>query len=265
MQVLTGYLGESASFCSAWVEGATVKVRFFTDASVVSRGFRVYRVESKREHPVEARFPGQWLERETVVKDATTQTTVYAGLHNNWHRFYDPETARYITPDPLGLMAGMNPFAYVDGAPVTFVDLEGTHPVLANLLRRFGPPLLNVLKTFGKRAHRWTKGLTKGKVTNNTNVPGTCDKAKAAVSRYNHNDLHHLFGRGGDAPTKLLEKYGSVPNALAELQKAAQMLVNQNYVSGTWVTVKVGDMPVSITGKIVEGIFRISSIAKKDF
>jgi uncharacterized protein RhaS with RHS repeats len=43
----------------------------------------------------------------------------------SWHRFYDPETGRYISADPIGLAGGMNLYAYVGGDPVNAVDLMG--------------------------------------------------------------------------------------------------------------------------------------------
>ncbi|WP_330342600.1 RHS repeat-associated core domain-containing protein [Streptomyces sp. NBC_00557] len=46
------------------------------------------------------RFPGQYADPET-------------GLHYNYFRHYDPETARYTSPDPLGLVPAPNPLAYV--------------------------------------------------------------------------------------------------------------------------------------------------------
>ncbi len=46
------------------------------------------------------RFPGQYYDPET-------------GLHYNCFRHYGPETARYLTPDPLGLSPAPNPAAYV--------------------------------------------------------------------------------------------------------------------------------------------------------
>ncbi|GAB2965147.1 DUF6531 domain-containing protein [Amycolatopsis acidiphila] len=46
------------------------------------------------------RFPGQYHDRET-------------GLYYNHHRFYDPRTARYLSPDPLGLTPAPNHYAYV--------------------------------------------------------------------------------------------------------------------------------------------------------
>ncbi|MFI8852073.1 putative T7SS-secreted protein [Streptomyces sp. NPDC053499] len=46
------------------------------------------------------RFPGQYFDPET-------------GLHYNHFRHYDPETARYLSPDPLGLRPAPNPVTYV--------------------------------------------------------------------------------------------------------------------------------------------------------
>jgi RHS repeat-associated protein len=43
------------------------------------------------------RFQGQYLDDET-------------GLHYNRHRYYDPEGARYITTDPIGLLGGLNAY-----------------------------------------------------------------------------------------------------------------------------------------------------------
>ncbi|WP_405699856.1 DUF6531 domain-containing protein [Streptomyces sp. NBC_01383] len=60
------------------------------------------------------RFPGQYHDLET-------------GHHYNLHRHYDPETARYLTPDPLGLTPAPNPVAYVHN-PHTWADPLGLAP-----------------------------------------------------------------------------------------------------------------------------------------
>ncbi|MEU1451622.1 putative T7SS-secreted protein [Streptomyces avermitilis] len=57
------------------------------------------------------RFPGQYYDPET-------------GLHYNYFRHYDPETARYLTPDPLGLSPAPNPATYVHN-PQTWIDPLG--------------------------------------------------------------------------------------------------------------------------------------------
>ncbi|MFI7340177.1 putative T7SS-secreted protein [Streptomyces sp. NPDC050085] len=61
------------------------------------------------------RFPGQYYDPET-------------GLHYNYFRHYDPETARYLTADPLGLAPSPNPVRYVSN-PTLFADPLGLAPV----------------------------------------------------------------------------------------------------------------------------------------
>lgn len=58
------------------------------------------------------RFAGQYEDDET-------------GLHYNYHRYYDPETGRYIKADPIGLDGGINYFAYVSNSPINQIDFLG--------------------------------------------------------------------------------------------------------------------------------------------
>ena len=64
------------------------------------------------------RFPGQYADPET-------------GLHYNQHRYYDPVTGSYLTPDPLGLTAAPNPHAYVPN-PQVVSDPLGLAPYVAD-------------------------------------------------------------------------------------------------------------------------------------
>ncbi|MBD2788135.1 RHS domain-containing protein, partial [Xenorhabdus sp. DI] len=57
------------------------------------------------------RFCGQYEDEES-------------GLYYNRFRYYNPETAQYISPDPIGLLGGVNPYGYVHN-PVGWVDPWG--------------------------------------------------------------------------------------------------------------------------------------------
>jgi RHS repeat-associated protein len=64
------------------------------------------------------RFPGQYADPET-------------SLHYNNHRYYDPATGAYLSPDPLGLRPAPNPHAYVPN-PAVLIDPLGLAPVQYN-------------------------------------------------------------------------------------------------------------------------------------
>ncbi len=56
-------------------------------------------------------FQGQYFDKET-------------GLHYNYHRYYDADMGQYISPDPIGLLGGLHPQAYVHN-PNGWVDPWG--------------------------------------------------------------------------------------------------------------------------------------------
>jgi RHS repeat-associated protein len=47
------------------------------------------------------------------------------GLYYYRSRYYNPVFGRFVAEDPLGLVAGMNLYGYVDGDPISFVDPLG--------------------------------------------------------------------------------------------------------------------------------------------
>ncbi|MFC6012571.1 DUF6531 domain-containing protein [Nocardia lasii] len=53
-----------------------------------------------------------WTGPDTPHRFQGQQHDPETGLHYNRHRYYDPETAHYITQDPLGLSPAPNPAAY---------------------------------------------------------------------------------------------------------------------------------------------------------
>ncbi|MFD7767760.1 RHS repeat-associated core domain-containing protein [Streptomyces sp. NPDC059787] len=69
------------------------------------------RIQESGEAECLLRFPGQYFDAES-------------GLHYNYFRYYDPISGRYISPDPLGLTAGPDDYAYVVN-PLTWCDPLG--------------------------------------------------------------------------------------------------------------------------------------------
>ena len=61
------------------------------------------------------RLPGQYADEET-------------GLHYNFRRYYDPDTGRYVTEDPIGLEGGINLFLYANANSILNTDPRGENP-----------------------------------------------------------------------------------------------------------------------------------------
>lgn len=83
------------------------------------------------------RFPGQFAEPLT-------------GLFYNTFRDYVPALGRYLTPDPIGLAGGLNPYLYAEGNPLVRMDPLGLasyrchaplNPVHAAIEKSLGFPL----------------------------------------------------------------------------------------------------------------------------
>lgn len=47
----------------------------------------------------------------------------------SWHRYYNPETGRYLSADPIGLDGGINLYAYVSNNPVNRIDRFGLQDI----------------------------------------------------------------------------------------------------------------------------------------
>jgi RHS repeat-associated protein len=71
------------------------------------------------------RFPGQYHDVET-------------GLHYNVARYYDPDLAAYLSPDPFGLRPAVNPHRYVDN-PLMWIDPLGLSPLPLGFTRFWCP------------------------------------------------------------------------------------------------------------------------------
>jgi RHS repeat-associated protein len=76
------------------------------------------------------RFQGQYFDAES-------------GLHYNRHRYYHPDLGRYLTPDPIKLAGGLNPYQYTRN-PTGWVDPLG---------------LADCRVGMGARSRRWGSGI----------------------------------------------------------------------------------------------------------
>ncbi len=56
---------------------------------------------------------------------AGRQFDAESGLYYNRARYYDPESGRFLTKDPIGLLGGINPYIYVFDDPTRYVDPSG--------------------------------------------------------------------------------------------------------------------------------------------
>jgi RHS repeat-associated protein len=70
--------------------------------------------KNANEETLNIRFPGQYYDQET-------------GLHDNWHRSFNPATGSYLQPDPLGYPDGPDAYLYAGGDPINKVDVKGLY------------------------------------------------------------------------------------------------------------------------------------------
>ncbi len=68
-------------------------------------------------------FPGQYFDKET-------------NLHYNYFRYYEPETGRYISLDPIGLAGGINVCGYVEQNPLSLIDPTGEKSTVINIVKK---------------------------------------------------------------------------------------------------------------------------------
>ncbi|WP_289844805.1 RHS repeat-associated core domain-containing protein, partial [Acinetobacter oleivorans] len=126
------------------------------------------------------RFPGQYYD-------------VGTNQFYNHNRFYNPELGRYMEPDPIGLEAGLNPYAYAGSNPVMNTDSTGLCPMcLAG-----GTSLLETIAGYSLNLFLNTAGVsTTGYLMNETfNRPASIPVPNILTQQYQRNQNYEIAYR----------------------------------------------------------------------
>ena len=144
------------------------------------------------------RFPGQWLDIES-------------GLYYNRFRYYEPNSARYISADPIKLMGGMNIYGYTY-APTIFSDPFGL-----------------VINTTGDRTHITYRGTKGGRpYIGYASAPGNLTGQQVLSRRYSSG----FSAEGLDGtPTIVYREHGASLEDSRVAKATARGLEQRNFES----------------------------------
>lgn len=131
------------------------------------------------------RFQGQYFDAET-------------GLHYNRHRYYDPQTGKYMSKDPIGLLGGANKTSYPTN-PIKLTDPLGLQ---SNDGRAGANAIIDATRNKGVGVRPGGANIEVGKVT--AKVPGK----KASESLYK-TEIGEACGEKEVGPWGLAKKYWS--------------------------------------------------------
>ncbi|TNM30562.1 RHS repeat-associated core domain-containing protein [Streptomyces sedi] len=137
------------------------------------------------------RFPGQYADEET-------------GWHFNHHRHYDPETGRFSTPDPYGLLPAPNPYTYPHN-PHTWIDPLGlayTNAHLADL------PIHSNPERFYVRAGELVDNRVPSHGLNDAQMLGGEIAGHGGVRNLSNDELIRIGGPQGNDPISGYRDWG---------------------------------------------------------
>jgi len=152
------------------------------------------------------RWAGQYEDRET-------------GLHYNLFRYYQPDSGQYISRDPIGLLGGINCYAYVKD-PAVWVDPYGLDHKMVGKHIRGGKVLSN---------ENYQSGSSK---------PGRLNQQQALNTHTERKFLNYIADdvQVGD----LLEMEGSLDSCRPGCQPAIRSFVETHGVEAVYTTSSTG-------------------------
>ena len=176
-------------------------------------------------------FPGQIGDDET-------------GLHYNRYRYFDPETGRYLTPDPIGLCGG-NDFYEYGPNPVGWMDPMGweTHSVGYTLSNPPGTPV-----STGSQSSGYS---TPGAISGNGCPPCLQSQPRAHSERRLLHELESNPNTRSQLNGAQLDMTGTRPpcpqchRAMHDFAQRHGTTVTYNYGNGQSVTYQPGSQPAA--------------------
>jgi uncharacterized protein RhaS with RHS repeats len=183
-----------------------------------------------------------------------------------------------VTPDPIGLAGGMNPYSYVKNNPVGFVDPFGLFESPWYLSWVPGQQMYDLGMTAVENGNYGAAGgyfagmlaeqvltvLTLGEGNAASRVTGVCKtKASPASSAIDPNKLRHIFGQARHGLDPLVSEMGSETAAYEAIRKATESAVRSGKLSDVFeTTVRVGSQNIVVRGRVVDGVVRIGTAFK---
>ncbi|HZG60674.1 MAG TPA: RHS repeat-associated core domain-containing protein [Anoxybacillus sp.] len=176
--------------------------------------------------PTDARIAGQPIRYAGYVYDVETQ------LYYLQARYYDPETARFLSRDPVigteDLPLTQNPYIYAVDNPVMMTDPDGQHPLVVAVIVVGGRQVViyYAKKQIKKKAYKLVRKQVKKKVKGTGNVAHNATQYAKLKTHYKQ---WEKYGKAGirELPDERIRYYGKITPASKPGEMAGRRVVRE--------------------------------------